>query len=228
MATGKVYEGVANTLKHLSVEKNGVLPGNMGGKPYITAHDIAAEVKRKFVENNLIFLPKETVVKHENIQANNRLQVSIVVTGEYTIVSAEDGSSLTVSGTGDGLATGTAVASNIASTNALKNALLRTFLITEQSVEEAAKNGLPDAAPSPAQAKIAKAQGGGVTRKSTGSPTTAGEYRTAILAAVKNGGGVADYEKVGNRISGKQKSEWLNDVEVLGGVLKALEAGEVE
>ena len=57
MATGKVYEGVANTLKHLSVEKNGVLPGNMGGKPYITAHDIAAEVKRKFVENNLIFLP---------------------------------------------------------------------------------------------------------------------------------------------------------------------------
>jgi len=229
MATGKVYEGVANTLKHLSVEKNGVLPGNMGGKPYITAHDIAAEVKRKFVENNLIFLPKETVVKHENIQANNRLQVSIVVTGEYTIVSAEDGSSLTVSGTGDGLATGTAVASNIASTNALKNALLRTFLITEQSVEDAAKNGVPEESSSPAQAKIAKAQGGGqATRKSTGSPTTAGEYRTAILAAVKNGGGVADYEKVGNRISGKQKSEWVNDIEVLSGVLKALEAGEVE
>jgi len=233
MATGKVYEGVANTLKHLSVEKNGTLPGNMGGKPYITAHDIAAEVKRKFVENNLIFLPRETVVKHENIQANNRLQVSIVVTGEYTIVSTEDGSELTVSGTGDGLATGTAVASNIASTNALKNALLRTFLITEQSVEEAAKNGVgePDAKASPAAAKIAKA--GGATQakspaKPAGPPKDAAEFRNAILAAVKNGGGVASYEKIGERISGKPKGAWVNDVQVLSGVLKALEAGEVE
>lgn len=224
----KVYEGIANTLQHLSVEKNGTLPSNMGGKPYITAHDIAAEVKRKFVENNLIFLPSETVVKHENILANNRLQVSIVVSGEYTIVSTEDGSSVTISGTGDGLATGTAVASNIASTNALKNALLRTFLITEQSVEEAAKNGVGnEAAPSAAQAKLNKAAG----RTSAGggkAPSTAGEFRTAILAAVKAGGDVADYSKIGERISGKPKSAWVNDEAVLSRILDALNKGEVE
>lgn len=136
-----VYTALAKILKHLSVEKNGTLPGNMGGKAYITAVDISAEVKRQFVENDLIFLPDERVIEHETIQFKDRLNVTIVVKGTYTIASIVDGSSVTVSGTGDGLATGTAVASNIASTNALKNALLRTFLITEQSVEDQSKNG---------------------------------------------------------------------------------------
>lgn len=154
-----VYTALAEILKNLSVEKNGTLPGNMGGKPYITAVDAAAETKRQFVANGLVFLPREEVIKHETIQFKERLNVTIVITGTYTIVSTVDGSSVTVSGTGDGLATGTAVASNIASTNSLKNALLRTFLITEQSVEDASK-AVSDspAGQSPAQRQIDKAR----------------------------------------------------------------------
>ena len=154
-----VYTALAEILKNLSVEKNGTLPGNMGGKPYITAVDAAAETKRQFVANGLVFLPSEEVIKHETIQFKERLNVTIVITGTYTIVSTVDGSSVTVSGTGDGLATGTAVASNIASTNSLKNALLRTFLITEQSVEDASK-AVSDspAGQSPAQRQIDKAR----------------------------------------------------------------------
>lgn len=140
--TPHVYEALGAILKSLSVPKNGMLPGNMGGKPYVTAVDAAAEVKRQFVENGLIFLPSEDVIKHETIIHKDRLNIVIVIKGTYTIVSQKDGSSVVVSGTGDGLATGTAVASNIASTNALKNALLRTFLITEQSAEDSAKNGV--------------------------------------------------------------------------------------
>lgn len=145
--TPHVHTAVATILESLSVAKGGTLPGNMGGKPYITAVDAAAEVKRKFVENNLIFLPRETIFQHKEIINKDRINVLISITGEYTFVSTVDGSSVSVSGTGDGLAGGTAVASNIASTNALKNALLRTFLITEQSVEDAAKNGTDDPAP---------------------------------------------------------------------------------
>lgn len=155
---GHVYEALGNILNSLSVAKGGTLPSNMGGKPYITAVDAALETKRQFVANDLIFLPNETVFKHEIIVHKDRLNVAIVVTGEYTIVSTRDGSRVTVSGTGDGLAAGTAVASNIASTNALKNALLRTFLITEQSAEDAAKNGTPDAVVTPAQQKLNKAR----------------------------------------------------------------------
>jgi hypothetical protein len=152
-----VYTALFAILKALSVPKNGTLPGNMGGKMYITAVDASAEVKRQFVENNLIFLPNESVFRHEVIAHKDRLNTTIVITGEYTIVSTVDGSKVTVAGTGDGLAGGTAVASNIASTNALKNALLRTFLITEQSVEDASKQG-DTAAPSATQQAINKAR----------------------------------------------------------------------
>lgn len=155
--TPHVHTAVANILNSLGVAKGGVLPSNMGGKPYITAVDVAREVKSQFVENNLIFLPRETIFQHKEIINKDRINVLISITGEYTFLSTEDGSSVTVSGTGDGMAGGTAVASNIASTNALKNALLRTFLITEQSVEDAAKNGVEDA-PSAAAKKIEKAR----------------------------------------------------------------------
>lgn len=168
---GKVYAGVAKILEHLSVEKNGTLPGNMGGKAYITAQDAAAEVKRQFVENNLVFIPTESLVKHEVIIFKDRLNIATVIEGTYEIVSTEDGSSVTVTGVGDGLATGTAVSSNIASTNALKNALLRTFLITEQSVEDAAKNGPADEPArksAPAERKVAAA-------KAATAPAGAGE-----------------------------------------------------
>ena len=134
-----VYTAMANILKSLSVPKNGTLPGNLGGKNYITAVDAAAETKRQFVENDLVFFPNEEVVSEEHIVHKDRLMIRVLIRGSYKIGSTLDGSSETVSGVGDGLATATAVASNVGSTNALKNALLRTFLITEQSVEDQAK-----------------------------------------------------------------------------------------
>lgn len=161
-----VYTALANILKELGVAKGGTLPPNMGGKPYITAVDVAREVKNLFVANDLIFLPTETVHKHDVVIHKDRVNVAVIITGEYTIVSLQDGSQVVVSGTGDGLAGGTAVASNIASTNALKNALLRTFLITEQSVEDAAKDpGLNEAPATKDQRTLAAAKTAATTAK---------------------------------------------------------------
>lgn len=137
-----VNTAMQSVLSQLGVAKSGQLPNNMGGKPYITAVDVAKEVKTLFVQNDLIFLPTENLEHYEVItDANGRKAIFIAITLTATIRSVRDGSEVTIGGTGDGLANGTAVASNIASTNAFKNALLRTFLITEQSVEDAAKNG---------------------------------------------------------------------------------------
>lgn len=152
-----VHQHLAQVLKSLKVDKNGVLPGNMGGKSYITAVDAAAAVKALFVDHGLTFLSNERLEKHEPLIHKERIVILTVVSGTYTITSLEDGSSVTISGVGDGLATGTAVSSNIASTNALKNALLRTLLITEQSVEDEAKNGV-STAPSATEKKIAAAR----------------------------------------------------------------------
>lgn len=160
-----VYTAMASILKSLSVPKNGTLPGNLGGKPYITAVDAAAETKRQFVENDLVFFPNEEVVSEEHIVHKDRLTIRVLIRGSYKIVSTLDGSSETVSGVGDGLATATAVASNVGSTNALKNALLRTFLITEQSVEDQAKEpreekGAPQAVQKARQPQAPKVKAG--------------------------------------------------------------------
>lgn len=166
-ATGvpHVYSAVANILKSLSVQKNGVLPGTMGGKPYISAVDLAAETKRMFVENDLIALPDETVTKHEIINDNGRKSIFIGIEAQYTIISTKDGSMVTVQGVGDGIALGSAVSSNIASTNAMKNAFLRLFMVTEQSVEDQAtepreEKGAPQAVQRARQPQAPKAKAG--------------------------------------------------------------------
>lgn len=225
----EVYKALAEILKSLSVAKGGTLPGNMGGKPYITAVDASAEVKRQFVANDLIFLPNEEVVKHENLTVGNSLKVAIVIRGEYTIISTKDASQVAISGTGDGLATGTAVASNIASTNALKNALLRAFLITEQSVEDAAKNGeqptTGEKQASAANERVVKARQNTAVKSQDGKPLTVDEVKTAIRV---------DYID-----SGKVSTKALNDARdalMAGGkmdgaganakILELLKAGE--
>jgi len=134
-----VTEGLSNVLAQLTVEKTGMLPPNMGGKPYIAAVDLAYAVKTLFVENDLVLVPNEEVLNYEIIDSGNRKATYMVIKGTYDIISKRDATRVTVSGIGDGIALGSAVTSNIASTNAMKNALLRTFLVTEQSAEDAAK-----------------------------------------------------------------------------------------
>lgn len=132
-----VHTALAKVVKSIAVEKSGTLPGNLGGKKYAPAPAVAQAVKELFAANDLLLLTNEKVVSNENLVVKDRLSIHVVVTGTYTIVSLVDGTTVEVSGTGDGLATATAVAANIASTNSQKNALLRTLLISEQSVEDA-------------------------------------------------------------------------------------------
>lgn len=220
--TPHVYKALAAILASLSVAKGGTLPSNMGGKPYITAVDAAAETKRKFVENNLIFVPNETVFKHETIIHKDRISVAIVITGQYTIISTQDGSHVTVSGTGDGLANGTAVASNIASTNALKNALLRTFLITEQSVEDAAKNG-PDSEATPTERKLTQARSAAPAKPRT---ATTSKARDTIRVEYIEAGIVS--KDIANSMLEAAKAAGLSGDAAWDKVLERLKKGEVE
>lgn len=224
MATAKievphVYKALGKILSALSVEKNGTLPSSMGGKGYITAVDASAEVKRRFVENDLVFIPNEEVISNEHIVHKDRLNIRIVIRGEYTIASTVDGSSVTVSGIGDGLATGTAVAANIGSTNALKNALLRTFLITEQSVEDESKNGSAEPQQTPAQRKLDQARAS--TPAKTNAPTSRDKIRTEYIDA-----GVATRDEVNKLTEAVKTSTDLSGAKLYDEVYKRLKAGE--
>lgn len=130
-----VIAALGKILKDIGVEKKGILPSNMGGSPYIRANDLFSAVRDANNEQGLILLPSETVTNHRHEAG----QTHVVIRGEYTFYSTKDGSSVTISGTGDGLARNTAIASNVASTNAEKNALMRLILTGESGTDEQAK-----------------------------------------------------------------------------------------
>jgi hypothetical protein len=216
-----VYKALAEILKSLSVEKNGTLPGNMGGKSYITAVDASAEVKRQFVANDLVFIPNEEVITNEHIVHKDRMNIRIVIRGEYTIVSTVDGSQVTVSGIGDGLATGTAVAANIGSTNALKNALLRTFLITEQSVEDESKNGASQEPP----AALKKAQERAAERPTPPRQAASGSQQKIVAEFIDPG--KASREQVNDLTTRIKNETGKKGEDLFAEVYKALSNGEV-
>lgn len=229
----QVYNAIAAVLNALSVEKGGQLPSNMGGKPYITATDLNNEVKRQFVENNLILLPSEHELKHDVIQFKERLNVAVSIEGTYTIVSTEDGSSVVVQGVGDGLASGTAVASNIASTNALKNALLRTFLVTEQSVEDQAKNGTGGDDREPTKAEQRVEQGRNTPNPATGAGVVdpqikalQDQIKAATIARQEVEPDFPVYTQFASKYLGADALGWSKSVEKLTRVLAAIKGGE--
>lgn len=143
----EVYVALANILKSFSVEADGTLPASMSGGKYIRAVDLFNAVKVAFAQNDLVLLTNEHLSCANEVTLGAKLALHVIVSGEYTLVSTRDASSVSFSGVGEGFAFSNAVAANIASTYALKNALMRTLLASEDSVE---KEGL-----TPADAKVA-------------------------------------------------------------------------
>lgn len=230
--TPKVYAAIHAVLKALQVEKNGELPGNMGGKSYATAEAVSNGVKNLFVANNLILEANEELVNIDTPDFGDKKSRFLVTTrGSYKAIHIEDGSSISFSGLGQGLATGTAIATNIASTFALKNALQRQFLISEDSVEREGQT--EQAAPKQNSAQQTAAASAKPPVKKATTPPPKGKERTPenaeayarIAAKIKS----KDYEgpavtalseKIAKEL-GKTKDEVMVELE------KRLLAGEV-
>lgn len=222
--TPKVYTSIHKVLKTLQVDKNGVLPGNLGGKNYATAESISNEVKKLFVANDLIPEYNEEIVTESVADlGDKKMRFQTTIKGTFKAIHIEDGSSITFSGHGHGLATGTAMAANIASTFAMKNALQRQFLISEDSVE---RNGQAEQAPpkqNSAQQEAAKATTPPpAPKKLTGAN---GDAQKRVVAKMEDG--TYDRERVTalNAKIAKQLGKSKGDVMVE--LEKALEAGEV-
>lgn len=222
--TPKVYAAIHKVLKTLQVDKNGVLPGNLGGKNYATAESISNEVKKLFVANNMVPEYNEEIVTESVADlGDKKMRFQTTIKGTFKAIHIEDGSSITFSGHGHGLATGTAMAANIASTFAMKNALQRQFLISEDSVE---RDGQAEQAPpkqSQAQATAAKAAP--VKRPTKASDTANTEAFGRLKAKMDDGIYTqaqcnAMVEKIAAE-TGKPKGECMVEAE------KRLAAGEV-
>ncbi len=227
METQHVHIAMLKILGSLSVEKTAMLPGNMGGKPYIEAHYMAGEIKKAFVAEGLIVLPEETIVRHEVVARDGRApNVAVAIEATYTIISTVDGSRESLTGTGDGLASGTAVASNIASTNAFKNAFLRTFMITEQSVEQQALAGVADDDEKAEPRAVATARGGATQKKEVASAVTDLQDEVKNEWHALHGDDDEGYVALGNKMYG-EPANWATNQTKLKSLIKSIKAGEV-
>lgn len=235
----KIHEAILEIQKNVpTLEKNGVGPQTQGSYKFLAVDDIVLAVRPLLDKNGVIVhaelldhgfhynraaLKEDGRVPRESVQA--------WVKYAFHFIAAEDGSEIVTTVVGEGIDTQDK-AIRKATTSAWKIALIQTFSLATGEIDpdaqdgaHAAQEGTPTV--NAAQAKLNKASGG-VKTTAGKVPTTAGEFRTAILAAVKAGGDVADYSKIGERISGKPKSAWVNDEKVLGQVLDALNKGEIE
>ena len=217
--TPKVFGAILNVMRDVLFEADGTLPGNMGGKKYISAVEQASKVKDEFVKNNLILVPNEVNLKHEVIVDAGRKTIFTVTRGEYQIVHVEDGSSVTFSGIGEGTANSTAIASNIASTFALKNALQRLLFSTEAALEDKGLEAPPASAAkaTPPESRAAAAATGEATAN-----TVKGEIMVLLKTKNKN-----EVVAKGNEFFGADIPDWAKSLTDLQKWKQHLTTGEV-
>jgi hypothetical protein len=214
-------------LKVFSVEKDGQLPSNMGGKDYVSAPALFKGAKAEFTSRGLIVYPNEKYTEYQTVPRGDRAPTIVVaVEGSYQIVSTVDGSSRYISGTGDGMGQGNSVASNIASTNALKNALMRLFLGAESGLEAESKGDNAPAEPKPEARAVSTAKGGGPTQKRE-APQAVVELQDEVKRewAERYPEDMDGYVQLGIRLHG-EPANWATNITKLKSLVKAIREGE--
>lgn len=176
------------------------------------------------MQEEVIVVPTITHTKHEVISNNNRNYIFASVSAQYAYIAVEDGSQIVVTAVGEGSDIGSDTATRKAATQALKISHLHTFTIPNSEFDdegyEPVAKGETTAAPSKAQQAIAKA-----------SPVNAevSKLQGTVREYVANGVDAATIKALGEKVTkelGKPAYDKA-DLDILKGIVKALEAGEV-
>lgn len=226
--TPKIYAAIHKVLGHLTVEKGGTLPGNLGGAAYHRAEDISNEVKTQLVQNKVIVEAREDVVKVESPDyGDKKMRFMITVQGSYRLIHIEDGTSITIQGVGQGLGTGVATAASVASTFALKSALLRTFLISESGVEQEGQTEQAAPKQTPAQRTAGQAVTPPAPKKAADPENAAAQLRIKEKMDVAEEGTPYHSANVTKMMDALAKQLDKPKGEVMVELEQRLEAGEV-
>lgn len=224
MAVPKIYPAIAAIQAEVgNIPKNGIGPASQGSYKYIKNDDILEKVSELLVKHNVIVRPRvlDYAITNREI-GSGRTAPLTVLTLETTYVSVEDGSEFTVVVSSEGADNGDK-AGRKAMTQAQKMTNLLTFSIATGEPDPDGIDGTPSAHPAQGQTPAAKKIANAKNDEATG---IFNEIK-AFLGASGLNGSVAN--AIGSRISGgKSASEWSGDTKVLGAILAALKAGEVE
>ena len=224
MTVPKIYPAIAAIQAEVgNIPKNGIGPASQGSYKYIKNDDILEKVSELLVKHNVIVRPRvlDYAITNREI-GSGRTAPLTVLTLETTYVSVEDGSEFTVVVSSEGADNGDK-AGRKAMTQAQKMTNLLTFSIATGEPDPDGIDATPSAHPAQGQTPAAKKIANAKNDEATG---IFNEIK-AFLGASGLNGSVAN--AIGSRISGgKSASEWSGDTKVLGAILAALKAGEVE
>ena len=218
----KIYQAIAAIQAGVgNIPKNGIGPASQGSYKYVKNDDILDAISRLMVEHGVITRPM--IINREFISREigaNRIVPITVVDLLIEYIAIEDGSSFNVQVSAEGADNGDK-GMRKAVTQAQKIANLLTFNIATGEPDPDGIEVVPQVSQaSPARQKIDKASA------KPAQSDTFNEIK-AFLGANGLSGSVAN--TLGERLSGgKPPAEWSKDEEVLGKILAALKAGEVE
>ena len=216
----KIYGAIAAIQAEVgSIPKNGIGPANQGSYKFISNDDIIANVSKLLAKYKVIVktntLDKEYITR--DIGGGRIVNLS-VFTVETTYISVEDGSEFAITTVGEGADNGDK-GGRKAYTQASKVANMLTFVIATGEPD-------PDSVDAPSVTKQSAVANKITAAKGANATSLFNEIKV-FLGANELTGAVAN--ALGTRLSGgKTSAEWQTDIIILGEILKALKAGEVE
>lgn len=208
-----------------AIPRNGTGPAAKGGFSYIKAEDILDKIHALLVQENVITIPSIKHSKHEVNIVNNRQYINATIEATYTYVAVEDGSSITVTAIGEGSDIGSDTATRKAATQALKISHLHTFTIPNSEFDDEGYEPVDKQIAAPANSKPAQA----ISKAAKTSPEVT-ELQGKVRGFISAGVSADSVKKIGERVTKELGLATYdkNDLGTLKGIVKYLEAGEVE
>lgn len=224
---GTIFAKIAKIQAEVgAIPKDGTGPSAKGSFKYVRAEDILDKIHALLVQENVIVIPSLEYTKHTTEMVNNRQYVSVALTARYTYVSVDDGSSITVTAVGEGSDIGSDTATRKAATQALKISHLHTFTIPNSEFDDEGYEAPAGKAAAPANTKAAQT----ISKASRSAVTPeVSELQGTVRKFVDGGVGADIVKTIGERVTkelGKPSYD-KNDVDILRGIVTALNAGEV-
>lgn len=224
---GSIFQKIATIQAEVgAIPRAGVGPSAKGSFKYVKAEDILDKIHALLVQENVIVVPTLEYTKHTTEMVNNRQYVSVAITAKYAYVSVDDGSSIVVTAIGEGSDIGSDTATRKAATQALKISHLHTFTIPNSEFDDEGYESQAGRAAAPANTKAAQT----ISKASRSAVTPeVSELQGAVRKFVDGGVGADIVKTVGERVTkelGKPSYD-KNDVDILRGIVTALNAGEV-
>jgi len=226
-AVPAIFGKIATIQKEVgAIPRNGTGPAAKGGFSYIKAEDILDKIHALLVQENVITIPSIKHSKHEVNIVNNRQYINATIEATYTYVAVEDGSSITVTAIGEGSDIGSDTATRKAATQALKISHLHTFTIPNSEFDDEGYEPADKQLPTPAQSKPAQT----ISKASKAASPEVTELQGKVRGFITAGVTADSVKKIGERVTKELglASYDKNNLETLQGIVKALEAGEVE